>query len=176
MDLCAFSAHFRFRMPQFVRWPLAVCLLLLVACSRQEDKTPSTTGQPPLATAGPPVQGDWVVQRINSDVDSLNPITGEDTNGAVIRDNLVCEGLLQMNNYTLKLEPCLAESWEISPDQLTYTFHLRHGVKWHDGQPFTAEDVKYTYDKIQDPKTDCAFLRLYFDNIKSCDILDPYTV
>ncbi|HUB67306.1 MAG TPA: peptide-binding protein [Candidatus Methylacidiphilales bacterium] len=164
-------------MSQFVRLSLAVCFfLLLTACSRQEKTASNASGQPPPEAAGPPVQGDWVVQRINADVDSLNPITGQDTNGQLIRSNLVCEGLLQMDNFTLKLEPCLAERWETSPDQLTYTFHLRHGVKWHDGQPFTAEDVKYTYDKVQDPQTDCAFLRLYFNNIKSCEILDPYTV
>lgn len=44
--------------------------------------------------------------------------------------------------------PDLAESWEVSKDGLTYTFHLRQGVKWHDGQPFTSADVKYTYDSI----------------------------
>ncbi|MCE0482895.1 MAG: ABC transporter substrate-binding protein [Methylacidiphilales bacterium] len=130
----------------------------------------------PIDPNQPPVQGDWVVQRINADVDTLNPITGEDTNGAVIRSQLVNESLLQMNNFTLKLEPCLAESWEVSPDQLTYIFHLRHGVKWHDGQPFTVDDVKYTFDKLMDPKVDSAPIRVYFSNIKSCDIVDPFTV
>ena len=120
--------------------------------------------------------GDWVVQRIDSDLSTLNPLTGDDTNGAPIRGSWVNEGLVQMDNYTLQFKPCLATSWEISPDKLTYTFHLRHGVKWHDGQPFTADDVKYTYDKVQDPKTDCPFLRLYFNTIKSCEVLDPYTV
>ncbi len=84
--------------------------------------------------------------------------------------------MLQMNQYTLKLEPCLAEKWDIAPDQLTYTFHLRHDVKWHDGTPFTADDVKFTYDRIQDPKVDAAGLRTYFSNIKSCEVLDPFTV
>jgi len=140
------------------------------------EAPPAPSPIQPAVSDQPPVQGDWVVQRIDSDVDSLNPIIGEDTNGDVIRSSLICEGMLQMDNYTLKLEPCLAESYEISLDQLTYTFHLRHGVKWHDGQPFTAEDVKYTYDKVQDPKVDCPFLRLYFNNIKSCEVLDPYTV
>jgi peptide/nickel transport system substrate-binding protein len=44
--------------------------------------------------------------------------------------------------------PDLAESWEVSDDGLTYTFHLREGVTWHDGAPFTSADVKYTYDTI----------------------------
>ena len=46
--------------------------------------------------------------------------------------------------------PGLAEDWEVSPDGLTYTFHLREDVKWHDGEPFTAEDVKYTFDKYME--------------------------
>lgn len=44
-----------------------------------------------------------------------------------------------------ELKGVLAESWEISDDQRTITFHLREGVKWHDGEDFTAEDVAYTY-------------------------------
>jgi peptide/nickel transport system substrate-binding protein len=74
------------------------------------------------------------------------------------------------------MQPNLAESWEISPDKLTYTFHLRHGVRWHDGQPFTADDVKWTYDKLMDPKVDAAPIRAYFTTVKSCEEVDPYTV
>jgi len=122
-----------------------------------------------------PVIGDWVVQRMGSDIDSLNPVTLESADAQTISGE-INEGMLQMNNYTLKLEPCLATSYEISPDQLTYTFHLRHGVKWTDGQPFTADDVKFTYDRTQDPAVDAAQLRTYFENIKSCDVLDPYTI
>jgi peptide/nickel transport system substrate-binding protein len=149
--------------------------VFLVGCSRQNE-TPAPRAQDhPLASDLQPVQGDWVVQRIDSDVDTLNPLTLESANGQVV-SALVNEGMLQMNNFTLKLEPCLAESYEISPDQLSYIFHLRHGVKWHDGEPFTAADVKYTYDRVQDPKVDAAQLRTYFTNIKSCEVVDPYTV
>ena len=131
-------------------------------------------GRPLLADLHP-VQGGWIIQRIGADIDSLNPLTLESSDGQMISGN-INEGLLQLNNFTLKFEPCLAESWEISPDQLTYTFHLRKGVKWHDGQPFTAEDVLYTYQRIQDPKVDAAPLRSYFSNIKSCEIVDANTI
>jgi peptide/nickel transport system substrate-binding protein len=50
----------------------------------------------------------------------------------------------------------LAESWEISSDNLTWTFHLRKGVTWHDGQPFTADDVKFSFELCLNPKNSMA--------------------
>ncbi len=157
----------------------ALLTLLLAGCSRPNDANVGLPGKPPIDSSlanSVPVQGDWVVERIDSDVDTLNPIVTQTTNGQKISYPLISEGMLRVDNYTLKLEPCLAESWEISPDKLTYTFHLRHGVKWHDGAPFTADDVKYTYDRIMDPKVDAAPVRSYFSTIKSCDVIDPYTI
>jgi peptide/nickel transport system substrate-binding protein len=53
----------------------------------------------------------------------------------------------------LTVEPALAESWDISEDGLVYTFHLRQGVTFHDGSPFTADDVAFTYTRLLDPAT-----------------------
>lgn len=50
----------------------------------------------------------------------------------------------------LEMRPALAESWEVSPDQRVWTFHLRRGVTFHDGTPFTADDVVYSYRRIID--------------------------
>ncbi len=50
----------------------------------------------------------------------------------------------------LEMKPALAESWTVSPDQLSWTFHLRPGVTFHDGSPFTADDVVYSYRRIID--------------------------
>ncbi len=52
-----------------------------------------------------------------------------------------------------KVVPGLAKSWEVSTDGLTYTFHLRTGVKFHDGQPFDAKNVIFTFQRVLDPKT-----------------------
>src|SRR5690349_24957073 len=52
-----------------------------------------------------------------------------------------------------KVVPGLAKSWEVTPDGLTYTFHLRTGVKFHDGQPFGAKNVIFTFQRVLDPKT-----------------------
>lgn len=161
---------------------LALAILIPAGCSPRGKTSPSQT-QAASASASDqqPVPGDWVIQRIDSDPDTLNPITTESTNGQMISSAFgstgrISEGLLQMDDYTLKLKPALAESYEISPDQITYTFHLRHGVRWHDGEPFTADDVKYTFDETMDPKVKAEDIRSYLTTVKSCEVLDPYTV
>ncbi len=58
------------------------------------------------------------------------------------------EGLTQTSWLTNEVEPALAESWESSEEGLTWTFHLRQDVRWHDGEPFTAHDVDFTFSRI----------------------------
>ncbi|MFC1869856.1 ABC transporter substrate-binding protein [Chloroflexota bacterium] len=70
--------------------------------------------------------------------------------------------------------PDLAEKWELSPDGKAYTFFLRHGVKFHDGHPFTAVDAKYSLDKFRDPAL-CAFASTV-EPIDKVEIVDDYTV
>jgi peptide/nickel transport system substrate-binding protein len=65
----------------------------------------------------------------------------------------IYEGLLQMDCKTGLIKPCLAESYEISEDLKTYVFNLKKGVKFHDGRPFTSEDVKFSIERVLDPKT-----------------------
>jgi peptide/nickel transport system substrate-binding protein len=71
----------------------------------------------------------------------------------------------------------LAESWTISKDQLTYTFKIRKGVKFHDGSELTAKDVKASYDKILNPPASVKSLRKEaYSSIGSVDAPDPHTV
>lgn len=71
--------------------------------------------------------------------------------------------------------PSLATKWEFDEGQNTYTFHLREGVKWHDGKPFTANDVKFTIDAIKDPKNESEIASNYED-VKEIQVVDPLTV
>lgn len=85
----------------------------------------------------------------------------------------IYEGLLR---YDTKLNPMpsLAKSWEVSADGLTYTFHLQNGVKWHDGQPFSADDVVFSADVFL-RKTHPRF-RAVLDHVESITAPDADTV
>ena len=73
----------------------------------------------------------------------------------------------------LGMRPALAESWEVSPDQLTWTFHLRNGVTFHDGSAFTADDVVYSYRRIIDQQLPNAYR---FSAVTDITAPDPATV
>ncbi len=68
----------------------------------------------------------------------------------------------------------MAERWE-NPDDKTYVFYLRKGVKFHDGSEFTAEDVKYTFESILDSELKSPHAAVY-QKIDHIEIVDPYTV
>ena len=72
-------------------------------------------------------------------------------------------------------QPQLAESWQVSPDNLTYTIKLRQGVQWHDGRPLTAEDVKFSFEQVM-AKYHPRSQTLYSKLVQSVETPDPYTV
>lgn len=86
---------------------------------------------------------------------------------------LIYTGLLRWN-AEMEIEPDLALSYE-SPDDTTYIFTLRQGVKFHNGQDFTAEDVKFTFDRIIDPEFGSP-RRVQFADLREVTVIDPYTV
>lgn len=75
-----------------------------------------------------------------------------------------------------KYYPGLATSWEASPDFTSYTLKLRNDVKFHDGTPFNAEAIKFTFDRIIDPVTKSGGALVALGPYASCDIVDDYTV
>ncbi|HVN30111.1 MAG TPA: ABC transporter substrate-binding protein [Candidatus Binataceae bacterium] len=82
---------------------------------------------------------------------TFNPILVTDSSsGDAIGD--VFDSIVRLNELTTLPEPGLAESWEIAPDQKSITFHLRHGVKWMDGAPFTSHDVAFTMQVVYDQR------------------------
>ncbi len=93
---------------------------------------------------------------------TLDPAKWLGSAGGIIGD--LFSGLVQLDT-NLQPIPELAESWDISPDGRTYTFHLRQGVTFHDGRPFTAEDVKYSWDRAADPQTESNTALTYLGDI-----------
>src|SRR6185503_9092600 len=81
------------------------------------------------------------------DPKSFNDIIAKETSTTEITE-LIFEGLTTLDVHTLKVQPQLAETWEISEDGLTWTFRLRQDVKWNDGVPFTADDVVFTFNDL----------------------------
>jgi peptide/nickel transport system substrate-binding protein len=84
-----------------------------------------------------------------TDPKTFNPLLANETSSGDILA-LVLDPLVSREPETLEFEPDLAESWTASPDGLKYTFKLRKGIRWSDGQPFTADDVIFTYDLVYD--------------------------
>lgn len=87
---------------------------------------------------------------------------------------LIFDGLTDHDGDN-QVVPRLAKSWEYDETEHTYTFHLEENVKWHDGEPFTAEDVKFTIEAIMDPANESENAPNYED-VTSIDVLDDYTI
>lgn len=117
--------------------------------------------------------GGTLVITLYFDVDSLNPYTISGAPCFRIREKIYEPLFLILRNGTYY--PWLAESWEVSSDAMTYTFNLRQGVTWSDGEPFTSADVRYTFElAMGNPALDN-----YAQAVRSIDHVetpDDYTV
>ncbi len=141
-------------------------LLILSGCGPSEKIGVNSSGDTK------PAYGDILVEGSIGDASNLIPILASDNSSHEI-SGMIFNGLVKYDK-DINVVGDLAESWDISPDGLVITFHLRKGVKWHDGQPFTAEDVLYTYQVTIDPKTPTAYAGDFL-KVKKAEVLDPYT-
>src|SRR5574342_344389 len=145
---------------------LLFALVLLTACGR------SDRAAEPVAAAGGPTYGDTLVDGSIGDISGLIPNITSDSASHDI-GNLIYSNLVRTDK-DLRLEGELAERWEVSRDEMTITFHLRKGAKWHDGEELTADDVDFTYRYMIDPKTPTAYAES-FRQIKRAEVVDRYT-
>ena len=116
----------------------ANCTLLIIAACGGGDGA-STTG------------GGTVIVGMRTDLAGINPVTYTDQYTGEVINYALFTPLIQYDE-NLQVRPHLAESWELTGDS-GVVFKLRSDVKWHDGQPVTAEDVKFTFDLAKDPAT-----------------------
>ncbi|MGC9975978.1 MAG: peptide-binding protein [Syntrophales bacterium] len=119
-----------------------------------------------------PAYGDIMVEGSIGDASNLIPILSSDSTSHEI-SGLVFNGLVKYDK-DINIVGELAESWDVSRDGLVITFHLRKGVRWHDGYPFTARDVLYTYQVTIDPKTPTAYSGDFL-KVKKAEVLDDFT-
>lgn len=141
--------------------------LLFSGCQRRDDSE-----LPGVSEVSEPAFGDTFIEASIGDASTLLPVLASDSASSSI-NSLVYNGLIRYDK-NLVLEGELAESWEISEDKLTMVFHLRKGVKWHDGKEFTSADVKFTYDLYVDPQTPTAYAES-FRQVKVVETPDDYT-
>ena len=97
-------------------------------------------------------RGGNLVVAVNADPASFNRMLTAMFAHTTVTDRLSAD-LVHINRATMELEPALAKSWDGSPDGRTYTVRLRQGLRFSDGGPFTADDVLFTFQVLQDPKT-----------------------
>ncbi len=151
---------------------IAIILLLAALLTACADETESST----TLSNKNPISGGEITWALAGTVteDNLDAHkSGNAQNGRVTRsiyDSLVHE------TKDGEIEPWLAESWKISEDGKTYTFHLKENVSFTDGTPFDAEAVKFNFDRIKDPATNGTNSMNELGPYESSDVLDKYTV
>ena len=121
--------------------------------------------------------GDWLVWAMRTEPKTLNPVSvDKDIYQKWMTVPDVFEPLLNYDFDSSRLEPVLAESYEISEDGKQYTFKLRDDVYFSDGVPVTADDVIFTYQAIIDPKVDAANIAYLYQEVVNVEKLDARTV
>ncbi len=97
----------------------------------------------------PGAYGGRFVIAVTNDPRTFNPILAAETNSVDVCERLFTS-LTRFDNATQRIRPALAKSWEVSADGLVWTWHLRRGARFSDGQPITAADVKFSFDVAND--------------------------
>jgi peptide/nickel transport system substrate-binding protein len=147
---------------------VAVAVALAAGCAKKQDAAETSAPSSDVA----PAYGDAIVEGSIGDVSGfLTAVTSDSASHTAA--GYVFNGLVRYDR-NLKLEGELAESWEVSPDGRKITFHLRKGVMWHDGKPFTSGDVMFTYRRMIDPNTPTAYAE-DFKQVTRASNPDPYT-
>jgi len=127
----------------------------------------------PAGAAEMAVPGDAVIEASIGEPRTLVPILASDgASGAVV--GLVFNGLVKYDK-NLQVVGDLAQHWEILDGGLTILFHLRQGVRWHDGTPFTADDVQFTYERLVDPDVPTPY-RSDFERVQTLTVVNPWTI
>lgn len=149
-------------------------LAALIAMGLPALAKPTPMKVKPLGKDGAPSGGTFLYN-ISSEPENFSPLNSQE---AVAREvyHYAVEGLLRINEDNYAIEPELAESYEVSKDSLTYTFHLNKDAKFSDGHPVTSEDVRFSIEAVKDPAYMAAHRMPYYEDVASIETPDPLTV
>jgi peptide/nickel transport system substrate-binding protein len=140
-------------------------LVALVSACRAGPDAPIEVGDPEA--------GGTAVVAVTSDFQAFNPVTNTALVTAEVINFLLFTPLVQFDEEFEPI-PALAESWEL--DEGGVTFRLRNDVRWHDGQPVTADDVLFTFELAKNEETASLLESAYLTMVQSARVLDPQTV
>ncbi len=126
------------------------------------------------ALAQRPTPGGTLTIALAAEPSGLDPTTNPSAAIKRVVHYNILEGLLKVDRKG-KVVPALAKSYSISKDGKEYTFVLYPEIKFHDGKPCTSEDVKYSLERLLDPKTAAPF-RMFYEGIEAIQVVDPTTV
>ena len=132
------------------RWLLAALLAAMIAAAAWSFLRDTEHAAP--ATGRTPGAGGALVATLRSEPATFNRFTGTSFPTHVVSE-LTQGRLVRINRATQQLEPWLADRWTLAGDGRTYTLHLRPDVRFADGQPFTADDVVFSFEAAYDAKT-----------------------
>ncbi|MCA1216984.1 ABC transporter substrate-binding protein [Streptomyces sp. 8L] len=141
------------------------------ACAAAAAALATVAGCTSGGSGGSPEASDTFVYGDPLESSSFNPLLQSQTDSVT---EMVFRGLVGHGDDN-RIVPALATSWTISPDGTQYTFHLREGVRWQDGEPFTAADVAYTLGEVRDPKVNSPSAS-QFDAVDTVETPDDHTV
>jgi peptide/nickel transport system substrate-binding protein len=160
---------------------LAVAALTALAlpsgpAAAEDSPSPSVSGSGSGGASAVPEHGrSTFVLGVKQDIDSFNPYMGVVATAYEVYQ-LVYDYLTGSSASDFSAVPNLAESWDTSPDGKVWTYHIRQGLKWSDGQPLTAKDVAYSFQRAKDGEQENAQYAAYVDQISKIEATDANTV
>lgn len=122
--------------------------------------------------------GGTVVIAGAADLQGMNSLTASDNNSNNIQREMLFMPLIKYDER-INPVPWLAESWDtvrVAPDSIDLTFHIRRDIRWHDGEPTTAEDVLFTFQRAVDPATAFPNVSGFGEYSRDPEVVDPYTI
>ena len=149
---------------------IIITLLALWGCGNDKEK--GLSSEKTVSGESTPAYGDIMVEGSIGDASNLIPILSSD-NASHSISAMIFNGLVKYDK-DMNIVGDLAQAWDISENGLIITFHLRKGVTWQDGHPFTADDVLYTYRVTIDPKTPTAYAGDFL-KVKKAEVIDSHT-